>query len=345
MDFGQNFLNKYQDEPQSTHWNHVQTTLFPIVNNYLCPEPNCGEIVTHEQIFITPDIVNHNHYTVAACSEVGLNELRTVYGLDFDLIIRVTDNCQDQFKSKGPFRHLSRVETPTIYTFFGPRHGKSSADRATGVAKKEMRRARDSRSVTLRDAKEIFDYMKSKDISGLDTEGCCHFIRTHHYIDNIDTSMETPVSGVDGTMSFHEFRSTGHRDVVECKTLACFCDYCMWGEGECEYTDWTRPWVWRGMGKVRPFDRQGNHLDNEHFPIQYIPRKCTVNEKEMTEIGTIFSSQNDRLDDVVEADTIHLQFDDDIPRCSVRLTRSDVIRQGKLYIVGDDGEIVDEVGN
>ena len=32
MDFAQNFIHKYQDEPQPVHWHHQQTAMHPTVN-------------------------------------------------------------------------------------------------------------------------------------------------------------------------------------------------------------------------------------------------------------------------------------------------------------------------
>ena len=31
LDFGQNYMNIFKDEPQSKHWDHLQTTIHPIV--------------------------------------------------------------------------------------------------------------------------------------------------------------------------------------------------------------------------------------------------------------------------------------------------------------------------
>ena len=35
LDFGQNYINVYQDEPQGSHWDHTQTVIHPIVNYYI----------------------------------------------------------------------------------------------------------------------------------------------------------------------------------------------------------------------------------------------------------------------------------------------------------------------
>ena len=137
MDFGQNYLNLYQDKPQGQHWMHLQMTMFNIVNQYVCPQPNCHQIVKHEQLFFTGDIKNHNHYTITACTEKSLSELHQ-FGVNVKQCVHLSDNCSEQFKSKGPFLHLTRVTIPMIYCYFGARHRRSLADRVTAVAKKEM---------------------------------------------------------------------------------------------------------------------------------------------------------------------------------------------------------------
>ena len=53
LDFGQNYMNVYQDEPQGSHWDHTQTVIHPIVNFYLGKD---GKLVTEEHIMITHDL-------------------------------------------------------------------------------------------------------------------------------------------------------------------------------------------------------------------------------------------------------------------------------------------------
>ena len=36
LDFAQNYMNKYQDEPKECHWDHSQTVLHPIINHRRC---------------------------------------------------------------------------------------------------------------------------------------------------------------------------------------------------------------------------------------------------------------------------------------------------------------------
>jgi hypothetical protein len=228
-------------------------------------------------------------------------------------------------------------EIPTIFAFFGARHGRSLADRATGVAKKEIVRARNSRFVTLRDAYEMYEYMSQKNITPKEGE-CCHFIRTYHYIPNeIDTSLEIPNTGLEGTMSFHEVRSTGFVDVLECRKLACFCDGCLWQEGPCRYSKWQEPYVWRTIDKTLLVDDEGKAVVNEEFPVSYRPPKFARREIDDSEVGTICTNYHERLAEVVEADSMRLLFDDDIPTCPLNLLRTDLleVERGELFRLVD----------
>ena len=53
LDFGQNYVNVYQDQPQGVHWDHSQTVIHPIVNYYLGTD---GTLVMEEHIMISDDL-------------------------------------------------------------------------------------------------------------------------------------------------------------------------------------------------------------------------------------------------------------------------------------------------
>ncbi len=50
-DFAMNYLNIFQDKPSEAHWDHEQTTIFPVMNWYRCAKANCPHVVMHKQIF------------------------------------------------------------------------------------------------------------------------------------------------------------------------------------------------------------------------------------------------------------------------------------------------------
>ena len=53
LDFGQNYMNIFQDKPQLIHWDHTQTTIHPIVNFFI--RPGESVVTVEEHIMITSD--------------------------------------------------------------------------------------------------------------------------------------------------------------------------------------------------------------------------------------------------------------------------------------------------
>ena len=89
LDFGQNYMNIFQDEPQSKHWDHTQTTIHPIVNFYLKE----GEsVVTVEEHIMISDDKNHDKYAVKAFEQASLDHLKEK-GFTPTHIIQFNDNC------------------------------------------------------------------------------------------------------------------------------------------------------------------------------------------------------------------------------------------------------------
>ena len=141
MDFGQNYLHVFQDEPQSIHWDHTQSTLHPIVNYYICPMD--GKLVTEEHLMITSD-KTHDKFAVKCFLEKSLEHLRSKE-INPNLIIQFSDNCSSQYKSHGPFAMISHSTTPLICCYFGARLGKSAADTVTGRCKLTVKHSKMAR--------------------------------------------------------------------------------------------------------------------------------------------------------------------------------------------------------
>ncbi len=134
-DFAMNYLNTFQDEPAEAHWDHEQTMIFPVVNWYRCGTLNCPHVVTHEQIFVVPNQQEHNYYAVAAFETESLKDLKDRFCIPITDIINWSDNCGQQFKSKGPFFWLLGKRIPSTLAFLGERHGKNDTDGVTGQTK------------------------------------------------------------------------------------------------------------------------------------------------------------------------------------------------------------------
>ena len=53
IDFMKNYNHKATDEPQSAHWDRMQSTMDPVIAYYKC---RCGKTVTDEMIHFTSDL-------------------------------------------------------------------------------------------------------------------------------------------------------------------------------------------------------------------------------------------------------------------------------------------------
>ena len=125
LDFAQNYMNIYMDEPKDCHWDHTVTVIHPIVNYKICPKD--GGLIIEEHIIVSDD-TDHDKFAVKAF------EKASVSNLDFEptCIIQFSDNCASQYKLKGPFQHISTSKIPTMRNYFGANHGKGPSDAATG---------------------------------------------------------------------------------------------------------------------------------------------------------------------------------------------------------------------
>ena len=261
LDFGQNYLNKFQDEIQSTHWTHNQTTIHPIVSYYKCPNSNtCQQTVTHEQVYISPDL-KHDHYGVDQFFKKSCQELKAL-GVTYDSFVQFTDNCKNQYKSRGPFQTISKSTIPVTRCYFGSRHGKSDADGATGRTKQAVVRARQARQAIISHARDFYDFCKAKLEKKPQLIGCSHFVQTFHYVPVITRSVPIPPTGIPGTASFQMVRTTGIAGVIEARNLVCTCYVCFGGAGLCPNSDYTDPWktyILPGYSKRK--------TKNTHFPV------------------------------------------------------------------------------
>ena len=129
MDFGKNYLNQFQDEPQSLFWYHMQTVIHPIINYHRCPQyPK--KIVTDEHIMIS-DNRKHGKQAVRTFEEVLLGFLASE-GIVPTKKIQFYDNCSQRYKSRGCFYCMSKSNVLTVRCYFGACHGKGPADGCVG---------------------------------------------------------------------------------------------------------------------------------------------------------------------------------------------------------------------
>ena len=96
LDFAQNYMNKYQDEPKECHWDHSQTVLHPIINHRHCAID--GKLIVKEHVIISNDL-NHDKHEVKAFENASMNELERS-GFKPTHIMQFCDNCSSQYKLK-----------------------------------------------------------------------------------------------------------------------------------------------------------------------------------------------------------------------------------------------------
>ena len=206
LDFGQNYMNVYQDEPQGFHWDHIETVIHPIVNYYI----KDGKLVTEEHIMITDDL-HHDKFAVRAFEKQILDHLKAKGFIPIQ-IIQFCDNCAGQYKSKGPFQFVSESEIPILRMFFGARHGKGPADGVVGWIKSAAKRAVKSRKVVIRNAREFDNFCKVQfkhtayDLSKSNQ----NFIQEFFFVEDIprDDSEVVAVT-TEHTCSYYSISSTG----------------------------------------------------------------------------------------------------------------------------------------
>ena len=252
MDFAQNYLNTFQDEPQSVHWVHTQTSLHPIINFYRCPKDN--KLITEEHMFVTPD-KTHDKYAVQTFEKLTLQHLAEK-GIVPKAIIQFSDNCSSQYKSKGPFQFLSSSNIPIVRAYFGARHAKNPADGCIGQCKKAANLVKFGRKAIIRDAKDFYHVMVNSFCKNIDPEqdsdvevdsdiDCQHFVMNFFFVDRIERSEVITAQWTKGSSLFHSVRSTGVENVIEAHPVLCLCRVCLLLEDEicCPNSAYADKWI------------------------------------------------------------------------------------------------------
>ena len=215
LDFGQNYMNVFQDEPQSIHWDYTQMTIHPIVNFFI----KQGEsVVTVEKHIMISNDKNHDKYAVKTFEEASLNYLKEK-GFTPTHIIQFNDNCASQYKGKGTFQFVSCSDILLLKMYFGARHGKSPADGAVGRVKSAATRAVKAWQVIIRSAQEFYTFCVDKLIKN--TTGT--FVQKFFYIDNIDRNQTIEAVTTKSSSIWFSVRSCGLPYVIESQEIGCVC--------------------------------------------------------------------------------------------------------------------------
>ena len=76
-DFAENFLCKFQNEPQSAHWAYRQVTVFPVAVFFRRPGKECHDLKRESLVFLSDDL-RHDAHATQAFVQRTLDHLRKV---------------------------------------------------------------------------------------------------------------------------------------------------------------------------------------------------------------------------------------------------------------------------
>ncbi|XP_072030072.1 uncharacterized protein [Amphiura filiformis] len=257
LDFAENYTCKYQDEIQSAHWYHSNATVHPIVAYHSCP--HCGKTMMTSLVMISPD-KTHDFNAVNSFMDLAINHLKSHLGADHVTdVVRFSDGCGAQYKSKGPFYDLSCAQenynTNVRHEFFGSRHGKGPSDGESAVVKRQASLAVLGGKVTINDARDLFKYCLDKVATKTPPPGeCQHFQRTFFYVDDIERDRDmgsAPLKTVKGTRLLHSVRGITAGKIC-IRNLSCFCFACTQGnDNTCDNESHVDAWTDVTIGTPR----------------------------------------------------------------------------------------------
>ena len=219
LDFSENYACKTQYEVQSAHSYSKQVTIHHVVVYTRCSI--CNVLKTSYHVFISDDL-NHDSAFVYAV----LKQTLSLY--EKSRFVIFSDNCAAQYKSKVPFRHLSKLSNDFSFErcFFGERHGKSECDSCGGIVKAFLTRA-SLINTSLQNSSEIVEFLNSK--FSLRDINCSHTIRQFHLIKSsiIDRRLKSSsLKTLPGTKKIHSLKVLNNRSVMT-RQFSCFCKFCL----------------------------------------------------------------------------------------------------------------------
>lgn len=244
MDFGQNYVCYSQDEPQQMHWDgHAQVTIHPIVTFYQCPR--CDDATTRREIVFLTDDLKHDSHSVRQFEKMVVGLLKQ--DIEFDVLIEADDGAASQYKSCNSFEDISegpdRLNIQKLKRiFFASHHGKGPSDGVTGVVKSFVSRAVKA-GTRIRNAEEMTEFCNNNLSRGqVKEEGskCNHSLCSFIYISHIERNRNYTAATISGTRQIHMVESVSP-GVVEVKNIACSCDSCLLGKGNCINRIYVQP--------------------------------------------------------------------------------------------------------
>ena len=89
LDF-RNYLGRYQDKPQYTHYGQKQVTVHPIVTYFTCPKDH-GRV--EKDIVLFSDDIKHDSAAVSTFQKLAYSHLKVQRNLDIQQVVEFTDGC------------------------------------------------------------------------------------------------------------------------------------------------------------------------------------------------------------------------------------------------------------
>lgn len=221
MDFGQNISHRKQREPQASHFNRRQSTIFPLVCFFKCVL--CGQLVTHNICCITDDL-KHDAFAVRAF-ELEAFKLLEASGVTLKKVYEWSDNCGLEFKSKYPFYVLSRMSTKICRNYWGENHGKGPADAVIGRVSQVIRSAIASGKTSISHGMDMVLYLQDNmGTRTCDTNKCQHYRNSFLYVDKINRGdLNLTVKTMKGTRDVHSVENTGVPGKLKIRRSTCMC--------------------------------------------------------------------------------------------------------------------------
>ena len=155
IDFMKNYNHQATDEPQSSHWDRMQSAMHPVITYYKC---GCGKTVIDEMIHFTSDL-KHDAYAVKEFERKMIDHLKSK-NITLKCIYEYSDNCASQYKSRILFRILSKSTIPIMHNYFCEKHGKSAADGLIGWTSQFLYTAVSAKKEDLPDAASLYRFCK-----------------------------------------------------------------------------------------------------------------------------------------------------------------------------------------
>ena len=208
--------------------------MHPVIVYYKC---QCRATVTDEIVHFTADL-RHDAFAIEEVEKKTIQHLKSKQ-VKMKCIYEYSYNCLAQYKSKIPFRILSKSTIPIMRNYFCK---KSVADGLIGRLSQFLYTVVCMDGEELGDAEALYKFCKEnwkkKRLIGV----CQHYEQNFFLTKNIQRPNDLTANTLQVTRQIHGIRSVGVEGVVEIRESSCFCINCRGGQGECTNNHLVLPW-------------------------------------------------------------------------------------------------------